>query len=231
MVLGLRIIENVSCSDYQGQNSLWGMSQCNFTNNALTPLCTLIYSKQLGHIDQHAPMFVGVWLGAAGRRTMVSIWRQLRPTLATPPLLSGAAIDRRRTLLGAYHWRRRQRRAAVVDRLLRRMRPQPLSPLYRESSSSDCLASLCFFSARGEPRKVLFLALSVTFLFVYEIFRESLNGLHQIHKENVFGPSLGRVWMRTSKVKDQGHQRQKRRFSALSAARVRFMFGKHLLPL
>jgi len=32
------------------------------------------------------------------------------------------------------------------------------------------------FTARGELRKVLFLALSVTFLFVREISREPLNG-------------------------------------------------------
>ena len=32
------------------------------------------------------------------------------------------------------------------------------------------------FTARSELRKVLFLALSVTFLYVYEIYREPLNG-------------------------------------------------------
>jgi len=62
-------------------------------------------------------------------------------------------------------------------------------------------------TARSELRKVLFLALSVTFLFVYEISREPLNG---------FAPNLQgqRVWSlaRTSlnvKVKGQGQQGQK----------------------
>ena len=65
---------------------------------------------------------------------------------------------------------------------------------------------------------------SVFFLFVYEIYPEPLNG---------FAPNSHgrRVWslVRTSlKVKDkgQGHHGQKRHFSALSAAYVRFMFGK-----
>jgi len=51
------------------------------------------------------------------------------------------------------------------------------------------------FTARSELRKVMFLALSVTFLFVYEISREPLNGfaLGKIHTEDVIGPSLGGV--------------------------------------
>jgi len=54
--------------------------------------------------------------------------------------------------------------------------------------------------------------------------------LRQIHTEDVFGPSLGRVW-RSIKVKGQGHQVQKRQFSALSVACMRFVFGKTSLPL
>jgi len=50
--------------------------------------------------------------------------------------------------------------------------------------------------------------------------------LHQVHTEDVFGPSLRRVWRSRSKVKSQVHQRQKRHFSALSEACVRFMFGR-----
>jgi len=50
--------------------------------------------------------------------------------------------------------------------------------------------------------------------------------LRQIHKEDVFGPSLRRVWMSTSKIKSQSHQGQKRHFLALLAAFVRFMFDK-----
>ena len=66
-------------------------------------------------------------------------------------------------------------------------------------------------------------------LFVYEnlISPEPLNAdLCQIHTEDVFDPSLGIIWSSRSKVKGQDHQRQKRHFSAFSAACVRFMFGK-----
>jgi len=64
------------------------------------------------------------------------------------------------------------------------------------------------FTTRSELRDVLFLALSVTFLFVYEISREPLNG---------FSPnSQGRrvwstVWTSLNvkvKVNGQGHQGQ-----------------------
>jgi len=50
--------------------------------------------------------------------------------------------------------------------------------------------------------------------------------LRQIHTQDVFGPSLGRVWRPRSKLKDQGHQGQKTAFSTLSAACVRFVFGQ-----
>ena len=70
---------------------------------------------------------------------------------------------------------------------------------------ADCITVIIFravISARSQLHKVLFLALSVTFLFVYEISREPLNG---------FAPySQGRL-SRTSlkvKVKGQGRQRQ-----------------------
>jgi len=73
-------------------------------------------------------------------------------------------------------------------------------------------------------RKLLFLARSVCFLFVYEISLEPLNG---------FAPNSHgrRVWSvaRTSlkvKVKGQGHQGQKWHFSTLSAACMPLMFGK-----
>jgi len=33
--------------------------------------------------------------------------------------------------------------------------------------------------------------------------------LRQIHRKDVLGPSLGRLWMSRSKIKGQGHQRQK----------------------
>jgi len=58
-----------------------------------------------------------------------------------------------------------------------------------------------FVTTRSELHKVLFLALSVTFLFVYEISRELWMDLCQIHMEDVFGPSHGQFWMSRSKVK------------------------------
>jgi len=74
-----------------------------------------------------------------------------------------------------------------------------------------CLAEavgMNFFTARSELHMVLFLALSVTFLFVYEISMEALNGFAS--------NSQGRVWslarLPRSKVKGQGHQGQKRHF-------------------
>ena len=50
--------------------------------------------------------------------------------------------------------------------------------------------------------------------------------LRQVHTEDVFCPSLGQIWISRSKVKSQGHHRQKRHFSAFSSACVLFMFGK-----
>ena len=50
--------------------------------------------------------------------------------------------------------------------------------------------------------------------------------LRQIHRKDVFGPSLGGIRMSGSTVKGQDHQEQKWHFSALSAACVRFLFGK-----
>jgi len=82
-----------------------------------------------------------------------------------------------------------------------------------------------FFTARSELRKVLFLAPSVCgFLFVYEISREPLNRCAQNSQERLVW-SLARTSLKV-KVKGQGHQGQKRHFSALSAACVRFMFSK-----
>jgi len=66
------------------------------------------------------------------------------------------------------------------------------------------------------------------FLFVYEMFREPLNG---------FAPnSCGRCGLflvgTSLKVKGQGHQGQKTAFSAVhAAASVRFMFGKTFFSL
>jgi len=57
--------------------------------------------------------------------------------------------------------------------------------------------------------------------------------LRQIHREDVFGHSLGRVWMWRSKVKGQGRQRQKRTFRPFSAAcfACSLCLVKHLQPV
>ena len=72
-----------------------------------------------------------------------------------------------------------------------------------------CLAKI--FTARTELRKILFLALRVTFyLFVCLCMKYLWNRwthFHQIHRDDVFHPSLGQVWMSRSKVKGQGHHR------------------------
>jgi len=56
------------------------------------------------------------------------------------------------------------------------------------------------FSSRSELRKVLFLALSVTFLFVYEIFREPLNGF----ATNSYGRRAWSIARTTLKFKVKG---------------------------
>jgi len=64
----------------------------------------------------------------------------------------------------------------------------------------------------------------MTFLFLYEISREALNEFAQnSHRRRVW--YLARTSLNV-KVKGQGHQGQKRHFSALSPACVRFTFGK-----
>ena len=80
------------------------------------------------------------------------------------------------------------------------------------------------FTAFSELHKVLFLALSVPFLFVCEISRELLNGFapnsHERHVWSLAGTSLN------VKGQGQGHQEQQWNFSTLLAACVQFMFGK-----
>jgi len=62
-------------------------------------------------------------------------------------------------------------------------------------------------TARSELRKVLFLALSVTFLFVYEISPEPLNRFApNSHGRHVW--SIAWTGLKV-KAKGQGHQRQK----------------------
>jgi len=100
-----------------------------------------------GWRQQRARVFAGVWLGASERRIVAQIWRYFSPAHATSPSLSSAAADRWRTLLSVCNWRRCQHCAALIGRLLRRMRTQPLPPLYRESGVAWRLFShsvLCF---------------------------------------------------------------------------------------
>ena len=79
-------------------------------------------------------------------------------------------------------------------------------------------------TARSEMRKVLFLVASVcAFLFVCEISREPLNGFApNPHGRHVW--SLARTSLKVKvKVRSPGSNTV---FSALSAACVRFVFGK-----
>ena len=78
------------------------------------------------------------------------------------------------------------------------------------------------------PRSPILAAAEVLFVCVWNISVTAERICSQIHIEVVFGPSTGRVWRSRWKVKgqSQGHQGQKRYFSALSAAWVQFMFGK-----
>jgi len=64
-------------------------------------------------------------------------------------------------------------------------------------------------------------------MLVYEISLEPLNGFMPNSHEDVFGPLLG-VWRSRSKIKVTW---EKRHFSALSVACVRFMFGKSIFSL
>ena len=63
---------------------------------------------------------------------------------------------------------------------------------------------LGFFQFLPHASRVRFLVMSMTFLFVPKMSLEPLNILRQIHWEDVFGPSLGRVWMSRSKSRSPG---------------------------
>jgi len=62
------------------------------------------------------------------------------------------------------------------------------------------------------------------FLFVYEISRDRWTDLNQIHTEDMFGPSLGRVEGQGHRSKVKVTRDQNRNFSARPATCVRFMF-------
>ena len=59
-------------------------------------------------------------------------------------------------------------------------------------STGESLLHGVVITARSQLRKVLFLALSVTFLCT-KYLGNLWTDLHRIHAEDVFGPSLGRV--------------------------------------
>jgi len=68
-------------------------------------------------------------------------------------------------------------------------------------------------SARSELRKVLFFgAVSLCFLFMYEISREPLNGFAPKSHERRVWSLVRQIWRSRSKVKGQGHQGQKKAF-------------------
>jgi len=78
----------------------------------------------------------------------------------------------------------------------------------RHQFTNECLKTL---KLQGSV-----LALSVTVFFFLFCLRINISGTAEricakIHVEDVFGPSLGRVWKSRSKVKGQGHQGQKTR--------------------
>jgi len=80
-----------------------------------------------------------------------------------------------------------------------------------------CFQANYVFTARSELRQVLFLALfgAVTFFCVWTMkhLGNRWMDLRHVHREDVFGSSLGRVW----------------RSRSISVACVRFMFGKTYL--
>jgi len=84
-------------------------------------------------------------------------------------------------------------------------------------------------TARNELRKVLFFWRRQSpslwgFLFVYEIYQKPLNRFApNSQRRRVW--SLDRASLKV-RVKVQGHHGQKRHFSTLSVACVRFVFGK-----
>jgi len=71
------------------------------------------------------------------------------------------------------------------------------------------IVMMIIITARTELRKVLFWRCDFLCLCI-KYLRNRWTDLRQIHREDVFGPSLGPVWMSRS----------------ISAACVRFMFGK-----
>ena len=79
------------------------------------------------------------------------------------------------------------------------------------------------FTTCSELYKVLFLALWLVCLCM-KYLGNCWTDLCQIHREDVFGPSLGRVWMSRSEVKVTSDK--KWHFWALSAACMWFVFGK-----
>ena len=78
---------------------------------------------------------------------------------------------------------------------------------------------LTVVTARSELRKVLLFGAVCDFFVCW-------TDLRQVRKEDVFGPSLGRVWMSRSKVKVTIEGQKWNDILPLSAACMLFMFGK-----
>jgi len=80
-------------------------------------------------------------------------------------------------------------------------------------------------TARSELRKVLFLALSVTFLFVYEIYPEQLYGFApNSHSIRVWSLAWANLKIKVEGQMSRSPGTNKRYFSALLAACVRFVW-------
>jgi len=85
-----------------------------------------------------------------------------------------------------------------------------------------------FITACSKLHKVQFLAMSVTFCLCMKYLRNRLTDLRQIHSEDVFGPSLGRVWM--SGQRSRWPRTKQALFSPLVAC-MQLMFRKTSLAL
>ena len=95
---------------------------------------------------------------------------------------------------------------------------KPLFCLYAQDDYLDSVlkCALAVITACSELRKVLFLAVSVTFRLYMKYLRNRwadflVGGTHQIHREDVLGPSLRWVWR------------------SISAACMWFVCGKNIL--
>jgi len=134
----------------------------------------------------------------------VSFWflRTVRPALDVPGLLYECANNIQKTPLNLHNTRYL---IASIMGCHKKRESSLLLYLFLNSSTIIGLKFITYYHTQWTMQGSV-LALSMTFLFVYE------TDLRQIHTEDVFGPSLGGVWMSRSKVKCQGQQGQKTAF-------------------